>query len=251
MKYPARPGAPGFTLIELLKVIALIGILAAIVIPTIGHVRSTAQRAVDGSNLREILKASLAYATEHGGRLPDPVALAADFPEASPALRILAVLARSGSLSDPAVYFAPNDPFLVGDAPRSILDPTDPARRALDDEFSGGPPLAWEFVGGVRLDDPPTTPVAFTRGLRPDGTWDPESGVYGDAGGFVALLDGSVRFQESVNGLLVSNASGRPATDIREAIPIRGTTGTRIYGTPPGGSTILGSPAGTVAIRGP
>lgn len=55
-KYNSRSG---FTLIELLTVIAIIGILASILVPTLGKVRETAQRAVDASNLREIGKAAL------------------------------------------------------------------------------------------------------------------------------------------------------------------------------------------------
>ncbi|MDB4474831.1 prepilin-type N-terminal cleavage/methylation domain-containing protein, partial [Opitutaceae bacterium] len=53
MKNSLRPTA-GFSLIELLTVIAILGILAAIIIPTVGKARETAQRAVDANNLREL-----------------------------------------------------------------------------------------------------------------------------------------------------------------------------------------------------
>lgn len=65
---PVRRLQGAFTLIELLTVIAIIGILAAIIIPTVGKVRETARSAITTSNLREIQTASLAFANDNRGR---------------------------------------------------------------------------------------------------------------------------------------------------------------------------------------
>ncbi|MDR1283155.1 MAG: DUF1559 domain-containing protein [Opitutaceae bacterium] len=65
-----RKRACAFTLIELLTVIAIIGILAAIVIPTAGKVRESAKRAACVSNLRQIVLAMLAYGNDHRGQPP-------------------------------------------------------------------------------------------------------------------------------------------------------------------------------------
>ena len=71
MNTPAATPRPrfrrtGFTLIELLTVIAIIGILAAIIIPTVGKVRESAKSAACKSNLRQIGLAVTIYANERG-----------------------------------------------------------------------------------------------------------------------------------------------------------------------------------------
>jgi prepilin-type N-terminal cleavage/methylation domain len=65
-----RPRRRAFTLIELLTVIAIIGILAAIIIPTVGRVRASAKSAACLSNLRQIGGALLLYANENGNAFP-------------------------------------------------------------------------------------------------------------------------------------------------------------------------------------
>lgn len=60
-----------FTLIELLTVIAIIGILAAIIIPVVGKVRNTAQSARCVSNIRQLGLQINLYAGESKGELPN------------------------------------------------------------------------------------------------------------------------------------------------------------------------------------
>lgn len=67
-KLPPRSGA--FTLLELLAVIAIVGLLAALLVPAYRGVVARAQDARCLSNLRQIGTAVAAYAGEHNGAFP-------------------------------------------------------------------------------------------------------------------------------------------------------------------------------------
>ncbi len=70
--HPARSSRPprAFTLIELLTVIAIIGILAAIIIPVVGSVRNKARMATSMNNLRQLGSAMQIFVNDNKQTLP-------------------------------------------------------------------------------------------------------------------------------------------------------------------------------------
>lgn len=243
-----RPGSAGFTLIELLTVIAVIGILAALIFPTVTKVRETAQRTVDANHLREIVKSATIFAADNQDRLPDPalITAAATPPVTGGTGPFLwaGILAQRGLLTDPSFYFAKNDPLFNGTYPTAIVSPDNP--HVLDPSFTLNRVLSFEFVGGLRLSDAPHTPVAFTRGLLADGNWSAANGVYKDTGGHIAFLDGHVQFfphtAEAATQLTLNN--GRKGNSLLQALPYNAAANPRVYATPPAGlGTLAGTPA--------
>ena len=216
MRLPARSSIVGFTLIELLTVIAIIGILAAIIIPTVGTVRDKAQRAVDANNLREILKAAQIYAGDNSDKLPDPQTItAAVLAAPSAAYRWPGILAKNNILTDPTFYFSKNDAAFTGTYPTFIIQPS-----------------TWSPTSGVYKDT---------------------GGYIAFLGGNVSFYSNTTGLFVSNNP---ASTSGTKVANIQQAVPYNAsvtTNSARIYGIPPtsGAAGMIGTAAGTLAQRGP
>lgn len=92
--------------------------------------------------------------------------------------------------------------------------------RELNPAFRQIKPGFAVALGKMRTDRPSTTPVAWTRGLRPDGTWAKHS-PYGERGGYIAFIGGNVAFYHNLSddGGQLIRPDGTKTANIIEALP--------------------------------
>lgn len=212
------------------------------------------QRIVDGSNLRQIGQAALVYTLENNDRLPETNLGPDGIPvegQTTAVHRYALALARNGRLNDLVVYISSQDthPGVDHDLTQSTIVPEENIQEfAINPAFleSG---ISYQLVGGLTLDLPSTTPIAFTRGLREDGRWDSDNGVYGSEGGHIVYLGGNLIWHEDLTseGNRLESLSGEPTENILETI----SPEQAVYGDPappiPDGTRGTGTWAETTA----
>ncbi len=198
MKMKKSPRS-GFTLIELLTVIAIIGILAGILIPTIGAVKKKAAMIASTSNLKQI---AVAYATFSNTGTRARVISKGAWSEsnnrsASNMKDWAKVLAYNSGLTDAGLWFIGSDENVSGyggTLPRSI-GIKNGSNFTESTEWGAIPEdvISYSAVVDMNANAAPSTPLIWTKGLSTSGTWSKTSPWQGE-GGHIAFMDGHVEF---------------------------------------------------------
>ena len=215
----------GFTLIELLTVIAIIGILAAILIPAVGKVRDVANKSTSSSNMRSIALAHATYAHPSGRtRVLTTARLTAAGITGTTTHAVAELLAKETDLFDATLWRIDTDPNVINatTTPPPTVGVSVGGTYTPTAGFSTSP-VSYDFFVGVGGNDPATTtPLLATRGLNTTGKWDADTtNVWGGGGGHIAFLDAHVTWYNALETTelgLVNLASGAMTVNYTEAI---------------------------------
>lgn len=214
----------GFTLIELLTVIAIIGLLAGILIPTVGGVRENAQKLKSASNLRAIGQAYINY-SQGGSRVKTITQSKLENTQSGDNIHgVIEFFAKNAGLTDASVWFIDADPAVTSygdEIPTIVGFKNEDNIFELSEQWSTDLPVGYDFAVGLNPSaaNSTKTPLAWTRGLNEAGTW-PKSSPW-EGGGHILFYDGHVEFFNEIgedDGYLVNPKTGQSTNNIFDII---------------------------------
>ncbi len=211
----------GFTLVELLIVIAIIGVLAALIFPNLTGVLGAGNKVKAMNNARNIANSWLSYA-KTGTRTRTVVA--------KDIHSWAAVLAEKQGLNEPSIWVLDFDLPVIEKISEGVAMPVAISNKIgqkwkINPEFKAFP-ISWEVANRTDPNAPTKTPLVWSRGLKSNGFWDEETGVFKQDGGYIAFVDAHVEWFSSLKdeqtGQGVLNAYNKTNRTYNIAQAIRG-----------------------------
>lgn len=215
MKATRKNKRSGFTLIELLTVIAILGLLISVLVPTIQIAQTTAKRGVARGDLSSIAKAYYGFATADGKSRNIAEGSDAKKGQANSPALYAEVLARYQDLTSAKLWYIDSDDAITGEIPTNVLSQIKDGTNQLN----AVKPISWAVVVQASKNLTTNYPILWTRGLETSGKWKKES-PWGEDGGHIAYGDGHVAWFKDLNldKAFVNFKNGSETSSYQEAI---------------------------------
>jgi prepilin-type processing-associated H-X9-DG protein len=195
----------------------VLGVIASILIPTVGSVYTGPRRTPSANKLSQIAITCSTYSTS--GITPRNLQL----PPGSTTHDAAFILAKYADLNDASLYFFPSDARAPSPLPKSVIVGDIPTATAPAPDFANAT-LSVVIAANVSTSAPSTTtPIAWDRGLQTNGKWSLTSPWQGK-GGHIAFLDGHVEWFDKLDASdpfnsLLKYGTHTPTANITEALP--------------------------------
>jgi prepilin-type N-terminal cleavage/methylation domain-containing protein len=227
MKSTSSIKRSGFTLIELLTVIAIIGVLAAVLFPGVQGVMKMAKKSTASTKLRNIVQAVISF-SDSKKYIKSGSWSITNNSSAGSIGEYAAVLAYNSNLNSGELWYVDADKSNENASfPKQILTGAVGAQQ-IDENFKNPSDAygyhAWTAYTPTLKNVNGNVPLLWTRGLETTGTWRADDGVWGADGGHIGWGDSHVIWTENTandgNGvaLFLDRSLGSPTPDWKKAV---------------------------------